>query len=202
MTTVVGYRVADWDTPLWSNPNRSPSRFSIVGEAVQYWSLHPLTPWAEYLRGMNLRDADQAAEIRLRPWAAQILVPEDIVALSFEDADGLGLDPAALVDDDWAACQEWVRVARPAALLVPSAALPGATNVVLFGPRVRSRYGVEPIDVGLDVPCDPVAADGTVVADLLQHVRWRGDQHSGLLAWQTGNDPPLPPLVETPPLST
>ena len=200
MTAVVGYRVADWDTPLWSNPNRSPSRFSIPGEAVQYWSLHPLTPWAEYLRGMNLRDPDQAAEIRLRPWAAEIALPDHTVDLTFEATGDLGLDQEALVDDDWTICQEWVLDNRPPAMLVPSAALPGTVNIVLFGPRVRSRYGVVPIDLGLDVPCDPAAHDASVVVDLLQHIRWRGEPHAGLLAWQTGDDPPLPPLVETPPL--
>ena len=48
MTTVVGYRVADWDTPLWISPNRSPTRWGTSGAIVQYWSTHPLTPWAEF----------------------------------------------------------------------------------------------------------------------------------------------------------
>lgn len=131
MTRVVGYRVADWDTPLWISPNRSPTRWGTPGAIVQYWSFHPLTPWAEYFRGMNVRSADEAAEIILRPWTAELDLPDDVVDLSFDAVGGLGLPPEALVDDDWTACQSWVAATRPSALLVPSAALPGTTNVVL-----------------------------------------------------------------------
>jgi hypothetical protein len=51
VTVEVGYRVADWDTPLWVNPNRSPSRWWTPGAIVQYWSLHPLTPWRSICEG-------------------------------------------------------------------------------------------------------------------------------------------------------
>lgn len=105
MTTVVGYRVADWDTPLWISPNRSPTRWGTSGAIVQYWSTRPLTPWAEYFRGMNVRSADEAAEIILRPWAGELELPDDVVDLNFETAAGLGIAPDALVDDDWAPCQ-------------------------------------------------------------------------------------------------
>ena len=193
MTTVVGYRVADWDTPLWANPNRSQSRFSLAGAAVQYWSLHPLTPWAEYLRGLNLRDPDDAVEIRLRPWAAELEVADDIVDLTFANAAVHGLEARDLVDDNWRRCQDWVATVRPPGLFVPSAALPGTTNVILFGERVRSRYGVGPLQPDIDVPCDPVADSGVVPLGLLPHVRWRGSTHAGLEAWRRGDDQPLPP---------
>ncbi len=200
MTLVVGYRVADWDTPLWVNPNRSPSRWWTPGAIVQYWSLHPLTPWAEYFRNMNVRTADEADEIILRPWAAELELPDDVVDLNFDTAGGLGLAPEDLVDDDQSACRAWVASHRPSALLVPSAALPGTTNVVVYGPRVRSRYGVPPVDPVTDIPCDPVAGRAILLEALLGCVRWRGDVHSGLEAWHNGLDQPLPPVVRTPAL--
>jgi RES domain-containing protein len=197
VTTVVGYRVAAWDTPLWISPNRSPTRWGNPGAIVQYWSTHPLTPWAEYLRGMNVRNADEAAEIILRPLAVELELPGDIVDLNFDTAAGLGIAPEALVDDNWGPCQTWVATTRPSALLVPSAALPGTSNVVLYGPRVRSRYGVVPRNLVTDVPCDPAAGRAVVLDDLLRHVRWRGDVHAGLEAWYLGASPPLPPAVRT-----
>lgn len=200
MNSVVGYRVADWDTPLWISPNRSPTRWGTPGAIVQYWSLHPLTPWAEYFRGMNVRTPDEAREIILRPWAAELELPDDAVDLTFDSAAGLGLAPEALVDDDWSACQSWVETNRPPALLAPSAALPGTTNIVLYGPRVRSRYAVPPIDPATDVPCDPAAGHAVVLDDVLRCIRWRGDSHAGLEAWRDGLDPPLPPVVRTPAL--
>src|SRR5690606_33389893 len=48
--TVAGlaWRLAAWDTPFWVHPNRAAGRFNPPATGpVQYWSLHPLTPWAE-----------------------------------------------------------------------------------------------------------------------------------------------------------
>ena len=42
MTAVVGYRLANWDTPFWASPNRRESRYGRPDGIVQYWSLHPL----------------------------------------------------------------------------------------------------------------------------------------------------------------
>ena len=72
---------------------------------------------------------------------------------------------------------------------------PRTKNLILFGPRVRVRYGVDPLEVGLDVPCDPVANLSVVVEDLLAHVRWRGAPHAGYDAWAAGEPSVTPPVV-------
>lgn len=195
MTVTVGYRLANWDTPLWASPNRRESRYGRRGRVVQYWSLHPLTPWAEQLRFHNIRDADEAWELWQRPWAAQLTLPDDVLELSFENAAAHGVAPDALVDDDWSRCQTWSTEFHGSGLMVPSAALPGTTNVVMFGPFVRSRYGLRPLDPTVDLPCDPVAERATVPTDVLGHVRWLGDPHDGYDAWLAGRPAPDAPMV-------
>ncbi len=148
MTNEVAFRLANWDTPLWASPNRRESRFTSGGDVVQYWSLHPLTCWAELLRFHGVTDPSEAMELRARPWVASIEVPSDTLHVSFANAAHHGIAPAALVDDDWATCQRWASSLTASAIVVPSAALPGTENLVVFGPRVRSRYGLTPFDPG------------------------------------------------------
>lgn len=107
--SVEAYRLANWDTPLWINPNRRPSRFAADGQVVQYWSLHPLTPWAEILRFHNVTDPREAAELRLRPWVAQVHLPEGTIEVDFDNAPRFGISPDALVDEDHSRCQKWRR---------------------------------------------------------------------------------------------
>lgn len=195
MTGVVGYRLANWDTPLWASPNRRESRYGRANGVVQYWSLHPLAPWAEQLRFHNIREADEARELLQRPWAAQLTLPDDLLELSFDNAADHDLAPAALVDDDWSGCQAWSVGFKGRSVIVPSAALPGTMNLIMFGPLVRSAYGVGPLDPTVDVPCDPVADLSIVPPDLLRLIRWRGAPHNGYEAWVAGGPPPPPPVV-------
>ena len=196
MSSVTAFRLANWDTPLWVAPNRRASRYFSAGvQVVQYWSLHPLTPWAEHLRYHGVRDPDEAGQLLVRPWVATLDLPAGLLDLTFDNAAEHGLDPGALVEDDWSECQRWAASLTAPGLLVPSAALPGTRNLVLFGPRVRSRYGLPPTRPDLDVPCDPVAEWSVVLGDLLDRIRWRGDPHKGYEAWQAGADEPLPPIV-------
>lgn len=196
MKVVQAFRLANWDTPLWVSPNRRDSRFVVAGgEIVQYWCLHPLSCWAEHLRFHGIRDPLEAKELTSRPWVASLSLPDDTAHLTFDNAASEGIDPDALVDEDWTRCQRWAAARRPAAIVVPSAALPGTTNVVIFGKRVRAPYGVAPFDPAVDVPSDPVADISTVVPTLLPHVRWRGEPHGGYEAWMRGEPEPVPPLV-------
>lgn len=195
MIELVGFRWADWDTPLWVDDNRLAGRWHEVGDGpTQYWALHPLGPWAENLRMNGIRDAAALEDIASRTWAARFPFGEDEVnVISFDTARHHGIEPAALVDDDHAACRRLGASLRrtSAALVVPSAALPGTENLVVFGSRAMSPYGAEPPDRSLDVPAAVTAAGGRPPAALVDLVRHFGEVHAGLEAWTAGE--PLPP---------
>jgi hypothetical protein len=147
------------------------------------------------LRYPGVRDPEEARELFLRPWAADLDLPDGTIEVGFGSANGHGIDPADLVDEDHRRCQEWAAGLDVPAMLVPSAALPGTTNVVLFGARIRTRYGEAPLDPTIDVPCDPVGHLANVVEDLLRSVRWRGTPHAGYEAWRAGDPPVRAPAV-------
>lgn len=195
MPGVTAFRISNWDTPLWANPNRRAGRFNRLGSrTTQYWSLDPLGPWAEYLRFHDLRDVADIEDLRLRVWAAHLDLPEDTLDVSFEGAAALGIAADALVDDDWARCQLWAGSLTVSAILVPSAAMPGTRNLVMFGERVRIPYAWSPVDPAIDIPCDAIVDVGSGVSELQEHVRWRGQLHAEFEAWRTGS-PFTPPFV-------
>jgi RES domain-containing protein len=185
-----GFRVASWDTPLRVNPNRQPGRWNYADSGpTQYIALHPLGTWAEYLHWHELRAQEQLRHLRLGVWAIRALV-DDLLSIDFENAPTLDLDPEALVSDEWGPCQaaaERLRADRgaPKALLVPSAALPGAKNLVILGPRVGVPYSFRPID-SLDTPVTLAAAGARPPDSLLSLVRFRGQPHTEFEAWRAG----------------
>ena len=61
---------------------------------------------------------------------------------------------------------------------MPSAALPGTDNVVLFGERAAAPYLVEPLSA-VDVPASLTADGGRPPLGLLDRVRRRGAPHAG-----------------------
>ena len=188
---MIVYRHATFGTPLRTEPARRPGRFHDEAQAVptQYLCLHPLGPLAELMRGHSLRRAEQIRRVRARTWALRLEVP-GLVEIAFDSAVGHGLEAADLVADDQTRCRALaadLRRAGAPGIVVPSAALPGTQNVVLFGPRVGSPYLLEPLGA-VDVPASITAHDGRPVASLLDRVRFRGDGHAALEAWQ-GREP-------------
>lgn len=201
---LLAWRLAAWDTPLWVHPNRAAGRFNPPGTGpVQYWSLHPLTPWAELLRGQDLTQRERLRDVRSRLWVARLRVAA--VELGFGEARAHGLEAAELVDDDRTACQRLgarcLAGDGPGALIVPSAALPGTRNLVLFGPRVASPFAADPVDADVDVPTTVAADDARPLDGLLDLVRFRGAPHAELEAWAAGRRFRLqePPAPLTPP---
>ncbi len=188
---VVAYRQANYGTPLRTEPARAPGRYHTGTEPspTQYLCLHPLGPLAEFMRRNAFRTEEQLRATRLRTWALRV-EDDGLEEIGFHDAGGYGIDPAALVDDEVTECQRLAAAVRPTGspgIIVPSAALPGAQNVVLFGPRVGSPYLLEPLGE-VDVPESVTAEDGRPIAGLLERVRFRGDPHPALEAWHRGDE--------------
>jgi hypothetical protein len=165
-----------------------PGRFNSAndGEPTQYMTLHPLGPFAELMRRADLRSVEQARALRIRSWVLDVPL-DDLPAITFDSARDFGITADELVSDDHGACQELARRVRGQVpgLLVPSAALPGTRNVVLFGPRVAAPYLTEPVSA-VDIPASITAEDGRSLSSLLSIVRFMGDKHAALEAWRHG----------------
>ena len=186
MATEIAYRAANCGTPLRVEPSRTPGRFHRAGGfPTQYACLHPLGPLAEVIRRQNL-DADEAAELRMRIWALRIEL-DGLAEVDFSSAGQFGILPEALVSDDCCACRQLAdreRSRGARGLIVPSAALPGTRNVVIFGERVAAGYLDTPIAV-LDVPTSIVSDQGQPPRSLHPLVRRVGQTHAGLAAWES-----------------
>lgn len=191
MPALAGFRVASWDTPLRVNPNRQAGRWNEAGSgATQYIALHPLASWAEYLRWHDLRDSEAVSQLRLAVWAIRVIV-EEVYEIRYDNASRVGLQAEELVADDWSACQAaarrlWADRAAPRVLETPSAALPGARNIVILGERVAVPYAFEPVD-SIDLPAGLAAAAGRPPKSLVDLVRYRGEAHPEFEAWKRGD---------------
>lgn len=189
MALVPAFRIADWISPLRVNGSRSEARYNKAGETTQYLSLHPLGPWAEFIRRDN-PSLELLKEFRHRIWAHRIDLTE-ATRIGFAQAEEWGLTPYDLVSDDYSACQSLAHRLREEGretLVVPSAALPGTFNAVILAARVVAPYQVEPID-SVDIPTSLVAEDTTTYEALLAAVRRRGTRsHAALEAWRRERD--------------
>lgn len=189
---MICYRVSAYDTPCPPSPSRRAGRWGVAGsEVVNYWSSHPYAAWAEVYRYDGI-DADAIQTISQRLWVGRF-DHLDILDLTGADGGEWGLTTGDMVDDDWSKCQDAARNLREAnvdAISVPSAALAGATNVVLFGQRIAIEFDVVVEDPEIEIPC-AVAADASIgIPDVLQHVRHHG------VPWSAGRR--VPQSVPTP----
>ena len=103
---------------------------------MQYLSLHPLGPAAEMLRHNVGPDGDPD-EVILNLWTAVVDV-DDVKRVDFDDCETYGRTADELVGDDYGATQalaDAVRAGGASAMIVPSAALPGTHNLIVFGVR-------------------------------------------------------------------
>src|SRR3954469_4689237 len=112
---MVVYRQAPYGHPLRTDPARLAGRYHPGREAspTQYLCLHPLAPFAEFVRGNSLRLPDQARQVRERTWALR-LEQDGLLGVGFENARDYGLDARDLVDDDLSRCQAFASEIRDA----------------------------------------------------------------------------------------
>ena len=202
---IVAYRHAAYDTPWLVNPSRRAGRFHRAMEDVtQYLALHPLGPAAEMVTRAFPPDVAKGDldALRLELWAC-LVDDTGILRVGFADASEHGIEAQDLVADDYTATQAWADRLRALAVpgvVVPSAALPGTENLVLFGPRVLHSYLADPPSP-LEVPTGHLTDAARSPAEVLAVARWPGPVHPALedwARWPAGHRATPPTLVDPP----
>lgn len=191
------YRATTYDVPLWVLPNRRDGRWNAAGNgSTQYACLDSEAPFAEMLRGQDLRDEADAQTFRTVLW--QLRVDEGAIVdySTFAKAQAAGFPPDALVDDDQERCRaEAHRLQRlgVSGVLSPSAALPDSVNLTIFGPRVAVDWTTK-VTLASMVPAQRLT-EGGAPPGLVARTRFYGERHAGLVAYETGQEPlfPAPP---------
>lgn len=180
------YRYSDYDVPFWVRPNTTDERWHRAGDGpTQYLSASAEGAWAELIRNEDLRAAADLSLVRMPLWQAQIEQAQVADYSTFEAAERAGFPPEALVDDAQERCRTEARRLRALGVtgaLYPSAALPGETNLAIFGPKIPLPWGT-PRVLASGAPAIKLTV-GAPPSDLLSRVRFAGDPHPGLAAYR------------------
>ncbi|MCU4185796.1 RES family NAD+ phosphorylase [Acidiferrimicrobium sp. IK] len=183
---VTAYRHAAYDTPWWAAPSSRAGRFHRASDAtVQYLALHPLGPAAEVLRH-NVGPEGNPDDVRLNLWAVRVEL-DGVLTIGFDRCPEYAITPDELVGDDYGPTQRLADTLRnrgAGGVRVPSAALPGTDNLVLFGPRLLIPYMAEPTD-DIDAPSGHLTDRGRPPGEVASVVRWFGHRHQGLEQWRS-----------------
>lgn len=180
------FRYSSYDVPFWARANTTDERWHRAGDgATQYLSATPDGAWAELIRNENLRSEGDLSLVAMALWQARIEHGQVADYRDFETAELAGFDPECLIDDNQGACQaegRRLRAAGFAGVIYPSSALPGETNLALFGPRILLPWGsVRRLASG--IPGSQLTV-GAPPADLLPRVRHVGARHAGFSEYQ------------------
>jgi hypothetical protein len=182
---LTGFRHASYDSPWWAFPSSRAGRFHRArSDTVQYLSLHPLGPAAEMLRH-NLGPSGNPGDVVLNLWTAVVDV-DDVIQVDFDDCARYGLTPDELVGDDYTRTQTFADAIRDrgaTAMIVPSAALPGTHNLILFGVRVLNPFLSAPLTPE-EVPTGHLTDAARPPAEVAPHVRWFGAPHKAAEQWK------------------
>lgn len=190
-TLRTAFRYSNYGTPFWARANTSPGRWHHAGQgATQYLALHPDGAWAELARAENLRGDRDMSLVRMPMWVARVSEHMIVDYSDFGRAEKAGMPADALIDDDYSRCQaegERLRNLGFRGVLTPSAALPGVTNLTLFGPRIASAWGRDP-RLASSVPTAIVAV-GAPPGGLAARVRFFGQAHAEYTAHRKAKNP-------------
>jgi hypothetical protein len=180
------FRHAAYDTPWSAFPSSREGRFNRAGQdTVQYLSLHPLSPAAEMLRHNVGPDGDPD-DVILNLWAAVVDI-DDVTHVDFADCERYGHTADELVGDDYRATQalgDAVGASGATAMVVPSAALPGTHNLIVFGVRLLHPFLWEPL-MPEETPTGHLTDGARAAAEVVSHVRWFGAPHTAAEQWKT-----------------
>lgn len=181
------FRHAAYDSPWWAFPSSRAGRFHRAGRnTVQYLSLHPLGPAAEMLRH-NLGPTGNPDDVVLNLWTAVIDINDAPATVDFDDCATYGLTADELIGDDYTPTQalaDTVQANGATAMIVPSAALPGTHNLILFGIRLLHPYLAAPL-IAEEVQTGHLSDGARPPAEVAPHVRWVGTPHAAAEQWKT-----------------
>lgn len=181
-------------------PSQPSARWHRQGEGyAQYLALEPLGAWAELVRYEGIRGNARAAAYRRRLWLVFVREHDIADLSSFDRYHACGLDPRLAVGDhaDSQILADELRAAGFRGLLSPSAALVGATNLTLFGPRFEKVMlgGLESWpnpQPQTRVPCSLVV-EGHPPDQLITETTFQDMPHDGYREWLRANAQPEPP---------
>ena len=182
---LTAYRHAAYDSPWWAFPSPREGRFHRAGQdTMQYLSLHPLGPAAEVLRHNVGPDGDPE-DVILNLWTATVDI-EDVQQVDFDDCATYGRTVDELVGDDYRATQalaDAVRANGASAMIVPSAALPGTHNLIMFGVRLLHPFLWEPL-MPEEIPTGHLTDGARPAAEIAGYIRWFGAPHPAVEQWK------------------
>jgi hypothetical protein len=124
-------------------------------------------------------------DIILNLWTATVDI-DAVTHVDFADCHRYGRTADELVGDDYTATRalaDAVHAGGAAAMVVPSAALPGTHNLIVFGVRLLYPYAWEPL-IPEEIPTGHLTDGARVPAEVTDHVRWFGATHSALEQWK------------------
>lgn len=176
----VVFRATTYDTPLWVSPNSRPGRWSHPqdGTIAQYCALDVAAAVAEMVRSEDLRDTDEARELRVSVWELRV---DEGAIVDFSNpqlAQGQGFQWADLLSDSWNQCQaEGLEIIDSGGrgVLAPSASLPGSQCLTLFGPRTEIAWKGEP-RLAIQVPARHIFR-GEPGLGVVRDTRFFGEPH-------------------------